>query len=141
MYVFITWLLINLLHPFALSFYFNTDNGLVFDSDFLAYYPLVFIYSLLFSSVSLMLSYVAIYFIKKIISKNSFRFVIWLLSSLVITVINFWLLFLILDEQMNWQDMKISIPAMITVAIVILIRYKYFIDTMDENHRDNLDIP
>lgn len=131
MYVFITWILINVLHPIALILFFSNGNDSVINLKDLPelYFP-VFLYSLACSIPSLFISYGTIYLIKKIkISPNSLFFV-WLLAACVTLIINYVLVFWGFATTIRLDEFDIAIPGIITTSFVILIRYHWFIKSI-----------
>lgn len=127
MYVFITWLLINLLHPIALTIYFNSGDGLFKWEDFSELYFPVLMYSLLCSIPSLILSYGTIYLIKRATIPDEVIFLIWFITACLITFLNFIIVFGFVLGSFRWNDLTIAIPGASATALVILIRYNYFI--------------
>jgi hypothetical protein len=133
MHILITWLCINLLHPLAISIYFNNEGRMLGTSDLPELYLPVFIISLLSSIPALIFSYGTIYLIKKLSATKEVKFLIWLITASLLTLLNFAIVFNGFGGgRLNLKDVEIALPGIITTAAVILVRYKYFMNMLNE---------
>ncbi len=132
LYIFITWLLANLIHP--VTFYFFMSNGRnLLGGNFAGLYFFIFLYSLFISSIGLLLSFLAINIISKLPFSNEGKFICWLVTAPLLIVVNLWLFFVLMGEggSIELSNYELAVPATIALAVIILIRYKYFYKTME----------
>lgn len=130
-YAFITWFVANLLHPIILILYAGAVGGLL-GSEIVGAYFLIFIYTLLFSIPSLVISCMAVYIPAWLPIKPTYKYLIWILIALVIPMLNLFILKLIDASFFREFDYDIVTPASIAVLLSILFRYKAFINFIAE---------
>jgi len=135
-YTFSTWMYANLLYP--LVFFFFIGGRLDDVSSGLAFlFPFLF-FTILLSLPSLLLSYILMQGIIVLRASADVKFIGWLLSAPVVVIANFIIIcFLIFREDIVSSNFwPIVNPAMIAVAVVILLRYKSFYTALN-NLTDN----
>lgn len=121
-----TWALANLLHPFAMFFYFNGNDFSLSAADIGGLLPVLF-YSFVFSLPSLLLGFLAGHFISLIPSGLIAQYIVWLFTAPLIVILNFILLVLVLaGGQLLFFELEIAIPGIISVFIASVIRYYSF---------------
>jgi hypothetical protein len=138
LYVFITWLLANLIHPIVFSFFMGNDSDFL-GGDILGFYFLILAYSLFISCIGLLLSFLIIHLISKIAIGNENKFICWLISAPMVIVLNLWLLLAFLGDgdSMELSNYELAIPSMIAVAIIIVVRFRYFFKAIEQVQEKN----
>jgi branched-subunit amino acid transport protein len=133
-YIFFTWLITNLIHPVVAIIYFGGLSEF-FDSGFVPIYFFIFIYSLFISSVSLLLSFLFLSVVLKMKIPDWCKLLCWLAITPLIIIVNLVVFIIMADGNGKWTfgDAEIGIPAMITIVVVILARYNYFIKMCEES--------
>lgn len=128
MYVFKTWLIANLFHPFVLIVFFGKDLNEQQGIEFLGIYFFGFIISFIFSLPVLAIAYLIYRIIKRTNMDVIHAFIVWLISA---TIIPFLLLFVLsmmfFDTESLFNDIEMIFPAMISAFLAISIRLNYFI--------------
>ena len=122
-----TWFWANLLHPFIMFFYFDFfdhSSG----SELFGVLFAIFIYSLIFSLPSLFISFLWVYLISKLPVSVRVKYIAWIVSAPLLVILNFMLISLLSGSDITFSELQIAIPAMIAVVIIILIRYKQFLN-------------
>jgi hypothetical protein len=132
LHVFITWLLANLIHP-VIMYFFLGNGGSLLGVHFFATYFLILLYSLFISSIGLLLSFGAANYLLKLSIGVVEKFICWLIVAPLLVIANLWLFFIILGEGtlLALTEYRLFVPAMIAVAVTILIRYKYFFKALE----------
>lgn len=136
-----TWFWANLLHPFVMLCYFDYSadtSGLELFGDFLQ----LFIYSLIFSLPSLFISFLGVYLISLLPVSAIVKYITWIIAAPLIVLLNFLLILLLFGGDITLLDLEIATPAMIAVVIIVLIRYKQFLNISNQlketKHENNM---
>lgn len=128
-----TWFWANLFHPFVMYFYFSGNYS---EPEPVGTLFQIFIYSLVFSLPSLFTSLLVSYLVCLLRATTTFKYVIWLIAAPIITCLNFLLIFGGLTGNLNSFEFQIAVPAMISVVIVILLRYRSFFAAIDGSKKE-----
>lgn len=120
-----TWFIANLLHPVILFFYFEGAEN--FEPEMIGFGLQFLVFSFLFSLPSLLLCMGAIYTLFKLSFSVTGRYMIWLIITLLIVIINFWIIFYgFIGAHINKNDFEIIIPALMAAGITVIIRHVQF---------------
>jgi hypothetical protein len=136
-----TWLLANLLHPVVLFLYIgNSGDQSLF--DLIGGYFSIIIFSLIFSSPSLWLSFLWGYLISDFPLPAIGKYFIWIISAPLLIIINLQLILLFFAGEINFSEINFCVPAMIAAEIIILIRYNQFMNCINQlketRHENNM---
>lgn len=123
-----TWLVANLVHPFTMVIWLSGGHfyGLPSLGEILSGYLLIFSYSICLSLPSLIISNLIINVSSRICKRSITLYLFWLLISPVIVVVNYSIITLLFTKEITLEEIDIVFPAMASVMLIILIRYKYF---------------
>lgn len=126
MYVFNTWLVANLLHPFILTLYFKGEESVI-NMNALGSYFTLFIYSLIFSVPALIVAALVFMLIKKMPIDVLSAFFTWLfLASCIPFVILAILYLMFFNDGVPFDEFGIIIPSCIAVFVTVAIRLNQF---------------
>jgi hypothetical protein len=135
-YVIATWLLANLIHPFMLILVFGWNAP--FDMNSFGLLFQLFLYSLVCSIPSIVFSQLAIYGIFKLPFHTDGKYITWLLIAPFLVIFNYWFLMIVFTGEIYGISLEFMLPAMLSVALTILIRYAAFFRTAAElNNKHN----
>ena len=120
-----TWFIANLLHPVILFFYFEGAEN--FEPEMIGFGLQFLVLSFLFSLPSLLLGMGIIYTLFKLSFSVTGRYILWLIVTLLIVIINFWIIFYgFSGAHINKNDFEIIIPALIATGITVITRHAPF---------------
>jgi len=125
LHVFYSWLVTQLLHPIlviALSYVLNGSIGHL-EPGVIVLFVIV---SVLISSPCLLLGWLSIGLIIYSGYAAVIKFVLWLLATGTLVILNFFILGLILYGRFQFEFLFITIPGILSVWIVSVIRWKQF---------------
>ena len=136
MYVFITWIVANVLHPIVASIYISFYAGEMNVGAGVAG-MFFLIYGFIFSMPALLFGYLFLLLINKLPFSDLHKFSIWLFMATVSPTLNILLLsFVFLKSPYTlfsdpiWFDL--IMPSTIAVFLTVLIRYNYFFKHIDQ---------
>jgi hypothetical protein len=126
-YIFLTWVIANLLHPLILIVYFGIGGGGMFSEGLFQAFLLLLICSFLFSIPSLIISCLLIYALKVLPLTLFQKYIAGVLIAVAIPFLNLVILEYIENDLFREFDTGAAIPASISVLFAVLIRHKQFI--------------
>lgn len=131
-YTLSTWMFAVLLYP--VIFFFYIGGGYPFSMDMIGIYIILTFFNLIFSLPSLFLSMVTTSKIANLAITHIQKFVLWLVAAMVIVVINFYAIFLLFirEKDLTWDFFNLIIPAMIAVAIIIVLQQRSFFNAVEK---------
>jgi hypothetical protein len=142
LHIFYTWLLANLLHPvmfFLAALIMREAPG--FDQNLFEIVLLLLAYSLCLSAPCLLLGWLCLYLIICSPYSGDARFVLWLVSAVLLIVLEF-LFILLAGDILDLEFLLYSLPGVAAVGTSILIRYRQFKKLIHipkiNNHETNL---
>lgn len=127
LYVFLTWLVANLLHPLIFLLLYGSMNGEWFHDNYLQFWFLGFIYSLFFSIPLLIAAWIIFWLIRKSDITPVSKFGVWVFF---VTALPFvcWIILLMIftDMETMAEDFKMIIPSAVAGLTAALIRFRSF---------------
>jgi len=130
LHVFITWLVANILHSLFILLMFSGDFG-DFNFEWLGYFFMGTIYSLLFSIPFLLMAMLFFYLISRCSLKNSSKYFAWIFLATSIPFLCGIIVFqVITDMEFDPAELEMFVPATILIMISIVIRTKQFFNLL-----------
>ena len=139
-YTLSTWLYANMLYPLMLFMYMGgKPDGLL--SAVAAYFPFL-LFALLLSLPSLLFSSLIMQIITRINTSADIKLIVWFISAQVIVIANYFLISYGLFQAniVGSEFWYIVIPAMIAVALTVLIRIKFFYISLSQFKNKELQL-
>ena len=128
LYVFITWVVANLLHPLLFIISLSNKSNSAFPLfELIGECVILFCISLLVSLPSLLLAYLVIFLVSRLPIDTWSRFFTWLLLVAAIPLVNFLLLFSsLIGEESLLSVFDLVLPSIVAAVISVLVRGRYF---------------
>jgi len=127
-YITSTWLLANLLHPFAYRTYFALPLGW----DFIKAIPRFWFWGSFLSLPGYLLSCLIFLIVRRLFIPTIIKLFALVIGALAGIMISVWLLSFVISARDHFAFLlELSVPAMISAVLSALIRYKTFIQSMN----------
>ncbi len=125
LYVFITWLVANLFHPFFIAILFWEEGN--WGMEILTLGFMIFFYSLLFSLPALLLGWLLIYLISRLPFDITCKFFVWLFLAAALPFVTLAIISLLFfKESIFLEELSFVLPATLSVVMAILLRVNFF---------------
>lgn len=141
LHVFITWLVANILHPLFILLLFSGDFG-DFSLQWLVYFFMITIYSLVFSIPLLLMALLFFYVVYRCSLKNSSKYFAWIFLATSLPFLGGIIVFqVITDMKFEPAELEMLVPATVSIVVAIVIRTKQFFNLLQfKTSNDGADL-